>query len=775
MKRVISTIFTCLLAIAFYAQAEFGVEMWRDHLPYSNVKQVAKLGNIGYGATEYGLYKVNEDDKTIEQLNTVFGLSDFAVSSIAANDYTSTLVVGYANGNIDLIRDDKVLNINAILQSNVVGDRSIYNIHCVDQYAYLACGFGIVLMDVSRQEIKDTYYIGVNGSSLRVNDITLSSDKIYAATEDGVYSADLSSPFLSDFSVWDQEASIINASDEYELIHFQDNKIYLVNQLDAYADDTLFVFDENFVLLNQQSGDDFWGVESKEIDVIISQNNSVTIRDENLNVLDNIFTYNGNQNVACNHAIWDGSHFWIGDVFYGLNKSTSNWDNENFFIPGPLNNRCFRISAANERVYVASGLVTGSAWNNEYVSDGVYSFDQYDWKAHNQATEAVIPSDSSFDFIYAAIDPNDENHALFCSFQGGLYEFQDNQVIARYGATNSPISTSLVHTGQVKVGAAQFDNDGNIWLANSFVNNPLVLLANSGEMASFNVGSAGINQVITDLLVDNTNHQIWMAIRNKGVVVYDYNDTPIDNTDDQILFLSDGEGAGNLPSTNVNCLSMDRDGEIWVGTEKGPVVFFSPGSLFQSGANIDASQILLLQDGSYQYLLETQEITAIAIDGANRKWFGTATGGVFLMSEDGTEEIYAFNNDNSPMFSNNILSLAIVQSTGEVLIGTDQGIIGFRSTATEPVNNYTDIYCYPNPVRPGYTGPIAIKGLTENSNVKITDAAGNMVNESTSYGGQAIWYGDDVYGNEVTSGVYYVFVVSQGGQLKSKTKVLVIR
>lgn len=758
-------------------QADFGVEMWRDHLPYSNVNQVAIVGDVCYGATNYGLYRVDIQDKTIEQLNTVFGLSDFAVNTIAANDYTNTLVVGYANGNIDLIDEEgKVLNINAILESTVVGDRTIYNIHCEGKFAYLACGFGIVVMDISRQEIKDTYFIGDNGTSLKINDVSLSDDKIYAATEDGVYWASLSNPFLSDFSVWQRETSIDNFNEEFELIHIHNDQIYLVNQYSGYSDDTLLVYDDSFTLLSEQFGDDYSGIESKEnSEVLICMNIKLVIQDNSYNTIETIYTYSGNRDVNSNHAIWDGTHYWIGDAAYGLNRCTSNWDAENFFIPGPINNRCFQMSAGDERVYVASGLVTGSAWNNEYISSGVYSFDQYDWFTHNSSTEALILQDSAFDFIYSAIDPNDENHALFCSFYGGLHEFQDNEVINRYGAGNSPLSTSIVHTNQVKVSAAQFDSDGNIWVANSFVNKPLILIGADGEQMAFSIGSAGINQVITDLLVDDSNNQIWLSIRNIGIVVYNHGGTPADVSDDQYIFLNDTEGSGNLPSTNINCLTQDRDGEIWVGTEKGPAVFFSPSVMFQNGGDVDAQQILILQDGSYQYLLETQDVTTIAIDGANRKWFGTATGGVFLMSEDGGDQIYAFNKDNSPMFSNTILSLAVIRSTGEVLIGTDQGIIGFRSTATEPESRYDDVYCYPNPVRPGYTGPIAIKGLTENSDVKITDASGNLVNESTSYGGQAIWYGDDVYGNQVASGVYYVFLVSQSGQLKSKTKVLIIR
>lgn len=749
--------------------------MWRDHLPYFSVKQVAKIGTTCFGATNYGLYEVDESEETVDRLNTISGLSDFEISTIAANTKNNTLIIAYKSGNVDLLKENKITNLNAILMSNVVGDKTIYAIHNEGDYAYLACGFGIVVLDLKKTEFKDTYYIGNNGDALKVNDITTSETKIYAATDEGVYYADKSTPFLSDFNAWSREETIVNFDDSFELIHYQNSKIFLTNQLSLFSDDTLYVFDELFSEVFRLDSDDFSGIEKKNSEVIIAKNYNLLTLDNSLTTTETLYTYGEATTMQCNHAIWDGENYWIGDRLFGLNKSKSNWITENFFIPGPLNNSCFQMSSGKEMVYVAAGLVTGSAWNNSYVSTGVFSFNQFDWRLHNSETETSILIDSAFDFIYTAVDPNNEKHALFCSFYGGLYEFLDNEVIQRYGSNNSAISTSMVHSGQVKISAAQFDKDGNIWAANSFTDKPLILITPDGNSLDFSVGSGGINQVITDLKVHHDYGQIWMTVRGQGVIVYDYNFTPEDPTDDTYKLLSDAEGLGSLPSTNVNCLTIDRDGEVWVGTEKGPAVFFNAGSIFQTGSNLDAQQILLLQDGSYQYLLETQSITGIAVDGANRKWFGTSTGGIFLMSEDGTEQIYSFNSDNSPLFSNNILSIAIVGSSGEVMIGTSKGIIGFRSTATEPVSTYSDVYCYPNPVRPGYNGPIAIKGLLENSSIKITDASGQLVNESISLGGQAVWYGDDLYGNQVSSGVYYVHLVSSNGQLKSISKVLIIR
>lgn len=267
---------------------------------------------------------------------------------------------------------------------------------------------------------------------------------------------------------------------------------------------------------------------------------------------------------------------------------------------------------------------------------------------------------------------------------------------------------------------------------------------------------------------------LWISVRGKGIIVYDFNKTPLDASDDRYILLNGNVGTGGLPSVVVHSIVEDKDGEIWIGTENGPAVFYNQNAVFQSGVNYDAQKVLLEQDGIYNYLLENQNISTIVIDGANRKWFGTSGGGIFLMSPDGTKQISGFNTSNSPLFSNIIISMAINQQTGELLVGTDRGIIGYKGTATEAKESFEDIYAFPNPVRPEYDGPIAIRGLMDNSDIKITDARGNLVFTSVSNGGQAVWSGTGSSGERVSSGVYYVFVVSKSGSSKSATKILII-
>jgi len=269
------------------------------------------------------------------------------------------------------------------------------------------------------------------------------------------------------------------------------------------------------------------------------------------------------------------------------------------------------------------------------------------------------------------------------------------------------------------------------------------------------------------------NGYLWFINKQAGLVVFNPNGTVTDESDDQFKTLTTAEGGGNLPSNTVRCITEDIDGEIWVGTEEGVAVFYAPENVFTEN-DFDAQQILIEQDGNIQILLETEKVSAITIDGANRKWIGTQGAGVFLMSEDGTNQIYAFNKDNSPLISNNINDIEINHETGEVLFATDLGIISFQSEATGFSDDYADVYAFPNPVREDYDGPIAIRGLLGETDVKITDIAGNLVFETISKGGTATWFGRNLQGERVQTGVYVVFCSDSEGEKTFVTKILLV-
>jgi len=225
---------------------------------------------------------------------------------------------------------------------------------------------------------------------------------------------------------------------------------------------------------------------------------------------------------------------------------------------------------------------------------------------------------------------------------------------------------------------------------------------------------------------------------------------------------------------DVHCVAEDNDGAIWLGTSKGVAVYNNPGRIWDTDNFYAIQPSLDLNDGLYHPLLENETVTAIAVDGANRKWLGTKNSGVYLVSETGTKEILHFTASNSPLFSDNIVSIAINQKNGEVFIGTEKGMISYMGEAIEGKSTYDSVYVYPNPVRETYDGPVTITNLIENSEVKITDIAGNLVYRTTSLGGQAIWDGTNLNGRRVKTGVYLVFCNDENGEETHITKLLFI-
>jgi flagellar hook assembly protein FlgD len=144
------------------------------------------------------------------------------------------------------------------------------------------------------------------------------------------------------------------------------------------------------------------------------------------------------------------------------------------------------------------------------------------------------------------------------------------------------------------------------------------------------------------------------------------------------------------------------------------------------------------------------------------------------MSEDGTTELQHFTTDNSPLVSDNIITIAINQGNGEVFFGTEKGIISYKGTATEGALTHTDVYAYPNPVRESYTGTIAIKGLVTDADVKITDISGALIYQTKALGGQAVWDGKNFVGEKAHTGIYLVFSTNEDGSQTVVTKIMIV-
>ncbi|HRZ21361.1 MAG TPA: two-component regulator propeller domain-containing protein, partial [Bacteroidales bacterium] len=374
------------------------------------------------------------------------------------------------------------------------------------------------------------------------------------------------------------------------------------------------------------------------------------------------------------------------------------------------------------------------------------------------------------DMLVVEVDPANNKTVFIGSWGNGLYELRDNGLYEIYTDENSTLQ-QYTGTGRINVGGLCFDHDHHLWISNSNAANLLCVKKNDGTWTSFNLGSVASGIDAGEIVIDSTG-QKWMLVRDHGLLVFNDNHTLDETLDDRTRKLNANTGNGALPGLKILSFAVDQEGELWIGSDEGVAVIYSPGNVF-TGGNYDAQRILVEQDGYIGYLLETESVTAIAIDGANRKWFGTDRAGVFLMSDDGTQEILHFNEDNSPLLSNSITSI-VINDDGEVFFGTAKGIISYKSTATPPPPANTNVYAYPNPVRENYNGVIAIKGLVKNADVKITDVSGTLIYATQAEGGQAIWDGHNFDGRRARTGVYLVFISNEDGSDTMVTKILFI-
>ncbi|HYX08279.1 MAG TPA: two-component regulator propeller domain-containing protein, partial [Bacteroidales bacterium] len=444
--------------------------------------------------------------------------------------------------------------------------------------------------------------------------------------------------------------------------------------------------------------------------------------------------------------------------------------NREYLYPnGPASDRSFRIVTNKRKTYVTAGGFNATLSNN-YTKPCYYEFSDFDgW------SDICLGSDTARDITNVIVDPANPDHLFAATWGYGLFEFRNNQPVAHYNSENSPMQ-SVLEGDYIRLLGMAYDKNNNLWLTSSGVENNILVKKNDGEWKSFKYGRLTGNSNITQLLITSRGDKWAVLPRGGGLLAFNNNETIDNESDDKKKVFSITDGEGVTITNQVYCLAEDRDGNIWVGTDDGPVVYYNPQSVFDGGI-FEASKILVPKNDTSiygEYLLKNQVVSAIKVDGANRKWIGTQGVGLFLMSPDGKKELARFTTDNSPLISNNILDISIDDQSGEVFIATDKGVVSYRGTATQGNEEFTNVYVFPNPVRENYEGDITITGLISDANVKITDISGNLVYETTSLGGQAIWNGRNFNGKRVKTGVYLVFCSNDDGTKTFVTKLLFI-
>lgn len=742
----------------FYASAQTDLKLgeWKSHLPANYGLEIAVGNSKVFVATDSKILVLDEADiYNPTSYSKVEGLSDVGINKIEYDKTHDQLVIAYENSKIDLFTPESTFSIFDIFRNTTIqGSKKINDLFITDDgnFLYLATGFGILQYNLDRREFGFNTF-----TSEVVYNISAAGSQIFASTETGCYYFDLNSNlnenFFGDWTLIDETFGVgplyesrIVENINGKIILNVDNEIFVSNDAGANFSSVYSYDDSNLIATDVSSFNDGWMLtlrhENGQSEVIFFDANDLEIAKDD----------------SCpgvsNGAVQDSEgRIWIADEWRGIRvKNSPTSDCESLEYNGPFSASVSEIDVKNNIVHVATGGV-----NDNFVAsfnkDGFYENEENNWSFINQLNSSLISDVNISSFFKIKAHPTQDK--VYCgTYWSGLLEHNRETgelvLFDQFNTTENGLGPTIGDENRTRISGMAFDRDQNLWLANFGSSKALVVYTAGGNWFNFQLESSGN---ISDIVIDDLGF-IWMVVNgnNGGVLVYDIGERLEDPSDDRQEFIRNSD----LPRGNARTLAKDLNGEIWLGTTEGGMVFECGFAVFDG--DCVPNQPRVLQDSIPAYLLQSESITSIMIDGGNRKWFGTKNG-VFVQAPNGEEQIARFDIDNSPIFDNDILDIAFNQITGEVYIGTAKGVLSYRSEATGAVRSHSgNVYAFPNPVNADYSGPIAIKGLAQDANVKITDLNGKLVFETTAIGGQAIWDGNH-YDNssKAAGGVYLVF------------------
>ncbi len=749
------------------------IGLWTDLFSYNNIKKLAfGRSNEVIGLSENGIIIFNAEDQSFQKISKTNGLNDVAPTAIAYIPQNNSIVLGYQNGNIDVLLQSGTINVPDFKLSNIIGDKSIQHIDIQDNLAYLSTGIGLLVLNLEEYEIKNTALLGENGIAAPVLHSFQFNQKRYAVGSKKILSIDSNNPFLANFQNWDLSYSSGNGNIQC-VTSFGSNVYFIIEEQNTFTlwkgDLTLNSWEPLGNINTTNPPKSIW-CDDTHVTMCLADRYLIFNEDGEL-----VFEDNQNQwlFLGPNHVIIDANEkIWIGNKIYGMCSRTSDGTERLHTPTGPFSNTMRKVNPYNDQVWLATGNVF-PWWGNTYTYCFQSAYIQNNWLNESFGNGANEFGDGVFDVLDVAVDPTNNKRVLFGSWEEGLIERQpDGKINIFNSATpNNPLQSSIdTAVNWTAVGSVQFDLDGNAWIANSFSKNPIVVYTKEKQFIDFSFGSTVSKSDIIEQVFHSQAGYVFAIIRGKGVLALNYNGTISNKDDDNYKLLIDKEGLGGLPTKDVYSITEDLNGNIWLGTIKGVAIFYNQEAIFTE-ENFDAEQILITQDGNVQILLETEAINNIEIDGGNNKWIATQNNGVYRFGPDGLTQLAHYTKDNTPLPSNNVYDIGINQANGQIFFATDRGLIAYTGDATNFDNKMEKLYAYPNPVPKDYEGLISIQGLAYQSEVRITDIAGRFLFAGSSEGGRCVWDGKDNLGNRPAPGVYIISAGDAQGDVKNVSKI----
>lgn len=794
MKKAL---FIILAILPMVMKAQLAVGEWKVYPVFANnVTRMLDTPEKVYYISEGNLFSYDKNTDESYSYSVVNKLNENEIHNIYYNKENKYLLVAYKSGNIDLLYDNgKVINMPEIKDAVLGTEKTINDVCFYENRIYVATVFGLVIFDDQKHHVIESGIYNQKITSIEVyaDNILISIDwKMYISSVDTKHNtinsfANLYALRADDMKVINNKIVLITNYGNYTILRIGDLDVVnkkITNFTDVSANDVK--------LLNE----DKEGVYTFNASTLVKFDSDGNYEKVNLPT-----ELQGKQ-----IALWEGlNSVWLGDK-----SGISNLDISGDTITVLRDNFIPESSTSVKKVFFLHRGNSGKIYLSNSGSNDIYQ--TKGWQRiqintiNNGGVENITPATftssnkNGATYSYKVIadtykimeDPDDANVYYVGSFWDGVCKVKNKEDITCYNWLNSTITT--IAGGYACVAPAfDFDKNNNLWVFSAIdkTTNPALHMLSSAarkkdeiaktDWVSVNLGDIKGGKDNKILACKKSNMFIISdGLWDGNLVGYDTKGTYENTSDDTYMIWSkfiDQDGK-NFDPIHICAVVEDKNGKVWLGTDNGVVEITKPANLTNEAMTINRIKVPR-NDGTQlaDYLLETLYVTSIAVDGTNKKWLGTLTSGVYLVSENGDEILEHFTAENSSLPSNTIYSLECDPNSNSVFIGTDVGLVEYSSTTAPASADYSNVYAYPNPVRPEFTGWITIKGLMDNSLVKIADAAGNVFYSTVSEGGMVTWDGCNADGQRVKSGVYYVFASQneEGGSSSSAvTKILVV-
>lgn len=748
MKKILSLLLLYVTVLS-YAQT---TTKWSDLFSYNNVLTIREDNDRLIAATENGVFYYYPGTGEVKKLSKANGLHEVKISAFDYNAATQTGIVGYQNGNMDVITPNGIfLIVDIPLATGYNGTKKINHISINGDKAIVSAGYGVSVFNIARREFGDTAFFSTGGAYLAANAAVLKENTIYVATNSGIKSHEINATFPV-YTTW---TNLVSGS--FKKIDASASIAFSTSTQVSYGSGTSFTqLPRTFT--------DIKDVRVTDNQIIVTDKTQVYVystggaQQKNFNAAEDI-----NTALIYQNALFTGTKL---SGIYNEQKSS-------FKPDGPYHNASNKISLLNGQIWIASGNKDADSGRNL----GYYFYDGAKWVY----PQYFLNNPTGFNILDVVPNPSNPSEVYFTNYtyqsgtSQGVYKMNNNEFVKKY-AFDSSTPFFFKPVGLV------FDGQNNLFCTVQFTCPPpfpnscpissfyVFNKANdafaSSPFTTFNIGGAQ-----KPLAKDGVIYVPAPFYADGGAMIYNYNNTPASTSDDSFKVL---KMSNNLPVNGTVSLAIDNNDDLWVGTREGVRILSNPkAAILEDNPQTDA--IIIEENGLAEELFRDANILQIVSDTGNQKWVSIEGGGVFYLSSNGDRTIYHFTKSNSSLPNDSVTDILVDNKTGKVYFATVDGVMVYQGDVTDVNSNFGDVLVYPNPVvYSQFKGNVRIRGLAAKTNIRITDAAGNLVHSAVANGGYFEWNLANQRGVRVASGIYYVLMTNEDGTDTATAKIAVV-